>query len=554
MDTVAKKFILAAGLGLLVFTTGCFDTKEDFTINPDGSGKVVQECAFRAISLGNQNQDPETALTNAVREVLEQSRGVEAWRDVSYKLLDDGRFYFKGTAYFTNLSNLDIKNQTMLEFNWKKSANGRVLLTLRTNKSETHNGISFASQSRASGKLSPAELDKKIKRQRFEFQQSKPMLATMLGSMKQDVVFHLPGKVASHSNFTNDNAGHLEIKFSGAKLLAAMEKLVNDDQWCREHNGTGFSNMQQKPVMDAEINQLVFGQKAPVSATIETGTQPLFNYSAEVAKARKDYAKIKKQLAVGTSGDDSADDSPEISAAPAAGGLKNVKVVGVQLIRESDQKRDLRPFNFDAGYKISLLVDFPGAIQSVTDNTSLDAAIAGDGASLLPDSEWDRKVHFPKLAKDKTAALVEFKLKLPDSGVESLKELSGHVQYRVAGGTKEVDLGLEALKAGATGTNLDARIESIRDGWKKDGSQNMVLHLKATPNDIQSLYLVVNGQKTKLRQNGYGGGGGSYNITYESKQPFPPHGRLVAEIYDQIKTFDAPFKLQNLSLLGTPLK
>ena len=35
-----------------------------------------------------------------------------------------------------------------------------------------------------------------------------------------------------------------------------------------------------------------------------------------------------------------------------------------------------------------------------------------------------------------------------------------------------MDLGLGVLTAGATGTNLDARIESIKDGWQKNGWKN----------------------------------------------------------------------------------
>ena len=103
MKSIFRKITLSAGLGLLLVTSGCFDTTEDFTINPDGSGKVVHECTFQPVNLNlgnNDNQDPGVVLTNAIREVLENSKGVEAWRDVSFKTLDDGRTYFKGTAYF----------------------------------------------------------------------------------------------------------------------------------------------------------------------------------------------------------------------------------------------------------------------------------------------------------------------------------------------------------------------------------------------------------------------------------------------------------------------
>ena len=555
MNFIAKKITLSAGLGLLLLTGGCFDTKEDFTLNPDGSGKVVHECTFQPMNLSanGENEDAGKALTNAVREVLGQAKGVDAWRDVTFKTLDDGRIYFRGTAYFKDLSKLDIENQTMLKFDWKKSADGGALLTLRTNEETQAGGMKITRNKPAKPTkvLTPEEQAKKIKLERGQFQQAMPMLSGIMGNMKHAVVFHLPGKVVSSANFTNDAAGNLAINFDGAKMLAVMQKLVNDDAWCQAHSGTGFDDMQQKPVMDADMNQFIFGEKAPVSATVTSG-KPLFDYATAVAAAQAEYVQTKKALRVGSSISSSSDDAEEVTAAPATGGLKSVKVAGVRLVTGADNTRDLRPLNyFQNEYTVSLLVEFPGAVQSVTDKTVLAVATADDGTSLLPDSDWDRKVHFPNLARDKTAATLEFKLNLPGSGVKGLKELSGTVQYRVSGGTKEVDLGLDELKAGATGTNLDAEIKSIKEGWQKNGSQEMSLHLKTNPDDLKSVSLVVEGVRTALSQRGYGGGNGAYDFNYECKTNFPANGRIVAEVYDKVQTFEAPFKLENLTLLGT---
>jgi hypothetical protein len=554
--SISKKLALFACLGLLLLTSGCFDTTEDFTINPDGSGKVVHECTFQAFNLGDQKADPKEALLSAVREVIEHSKGVEAWRDVSFKTLDDGRLFFRGTAYFKNLSKLEIPNQTMLDFDWKKASDGSGILDLRTNKSAdseptvlsddgtTKITVGKKSQPASTGKLSPEELSKKIKEERAQFQQAKPMIAGIFGNMKQTVIFHLPGKIVSSSNFTKDPAGTLTIKFEGAKFIEVMEKLVNDDEWCRKNGGTGFDDAQQKPVMDDDLDQLVFGEKAPVRATIASDA-PLFNYAAEAAAAKLEFAKIEKQT--GT--------SVAASVSPAQGGsLKSVRVAGVRLIMESNQKRDLRPFNYDAEYSVALLVEFPGSIQSVTDESRLQVAVADDGTSLLPENDYNCKIHFPHLSTDKTAAMLEVRMQVPGAGVKGLKELSGRVNYTVSSGTKEVDLGIEDLKAGAAGTELGAKINSIDEGWKKDGSQILHLRLNTNPDGIKSLSLLVDGIKTPLRQNGYGGGGNSYEFNYESTDAFPAKGRLVAEVYDNIKAFEAPFKLENITLLGASMK
>ena len=84
--------------------SGCFDTKDQFTLNSDGSGKVIHESSFQSMNLTGDNDNSEASLKEAIAKVIEQAKGVEAWRDVMFKRLDDGRLYFKGTAYFKDLS------------------------------------------------------------------------------------------------------------------------------------------------------------------------------------------------------------------------------------------------------------------------------------------------------------------------------------------------------------------------------------------------------------------------------------------------------------------
>lgn len=299
-------------------------------------------------------------------------------------------------------------------------------------------------------------------------------------------------------------------------------------------------------MMDEELNAIVFGSKAPVRAQI-SGGQPLFNYATEVAAAKKEMEQIRKKLGVG---------SAAVTIAPPAkgGALKGVKVVGVRLVADLGRKdNEFRPFNYDPGYTVVLLVDFPGSILAVTDESTFETAVADDGTDLLPADQWQRKIHWPKLSSDKASALLEAELKLPAPSVKGLKELSGHLEYQVASATKEVDLGFPELKANTKGTEFGAQIKSIKDGWNKDGSQQMELKLNLKKESLKAVWLVGDGGKTELRQNGYSGGGNTYTFTYESKAAYPANGKLVAEVYDQVQMYETTFKLENISLLGTPL-
>ena len=536
---------LTAGLFALALLAGCFETKQEFTLNPDGSGKVVHESTFQNVTFSSKNETPEQQLKQAIGDVIKRTKGVDAWRDVSFKLLDDGRIQFKGTAYFKNLTALEFPNQTMLEFEWVNGGNGTGTLSLRNKKSNEPDGRVAAAKSMDLGKLSPEERARKIKEERAKFQQMKPMMAGVFGAMRHEVVFHLPGQPGESSNFTKDASGALALQFDGAKLLSAMDALMNDDAWLAKNAGN--LGGQEAPAMDERMSALMFGGKGPVRATVKGLASAAFDYDAEVAAAREEFAAVQQQLNPGP--------VTAVLAPPAQGGeLKSLKVMGVRLVREADESREIQPFGNGAGYTLSLLAELPGSVMAMTDECTLDKALADDGSDLLPESEFSRKIHFPKLTTEKSSVLFEVEMKLPASPVLGLREVSGHLQYKVAGPLKELELSFAKLAAGTKAKELGAEIESVKAGGDGDKAQTMELKLAIEPDTLKALYLEVGKTKTELKQRGYGGGNGTYTYTYESETGFPAKSRLVAEIYDQLQTFDVPFKLENITLLGEPAK
>jgi hypothetical protein len=81
----------------------------------------------------------------------------------------------------------------------------------------------------------------------------------------------------------------------------------------------------------------------------------------------------------------------------------------------------------------------------------------------------------------------------------------------------------------------------------------MELKLKLDPDNLKSAYLVVNGVKTEIKRSGYSSSGGITTFTFTSKTAFPETGAVVVELYDKVQTFDVPFQIKNLSLLGMPM-
>lgn len=517
---------VVAGCALLA---SCFETEQEFTLNPDGTGKMELNTVFPNVSLDGDTKRDDAALNEAVSGFLKEAEGIEAWKDVSYAWTDDGRIRFKGTGYFTDISEIDLQNIMFMGFSWEtEGANGTLTMSFE-NDEDDKEAKEISSD--------PAERAKEIKAERAQFQQSKPMMAGVLTGMKHSAVFNLPGKAGETVNLATAPDGRVGIKITGEKLISSMESLVNDDEWMAKNS----FDAQNGPDDTGAFMEKLFGNNAaPVARRVSMG-EPLFDYAKELAAARTEFAKLQEKF--GT------------RIGPAASGepFESLEVVGVRSVSEVDNKLGLRPFHQEAGYSLSVLGKFPGSVLSVTDESKVEKAVADDGSDLLPSSDFKRKFNFPQLSEDRSAVLFEINLRSPGDSVKSIREISGTFQYTVAKGTKEVDLGFTSLKAGESGKELGAEISEIKDGWKKDGTKEMDIKLALGVGELEQLILVDGRKRTVMEKRGHSSfGNGPTTFTFEAGKGLPENGTIIAVIYDGIETFDVPFKLENLTLMGAP--
>lgn len=519
-------FCLALGCLLL---NSCFEVEQEFTLNPDGTGKVRLDSVFPNISFNGDDEQTEEALKKAVSEFMKETKGVEVWRDVTYSWTDDGRVNFKGTGYFEDIKELELHNVGMMAFDWSADG-GKGTLTMDFKESEGGANEKVISKD-------PEERKKEIKMERQKFKQSKPMMTGFMTGLKHKAVFNLPGKSGATVNFTEEG-GKIGIEVTGEKLLAAMEKLVNDDEWLM----TNSFDAQEGPSDVEEMSETLFGHKGAVKADRTGLGKPLFDYAAEVAAARKDFEKLQEKFTVPI-------------APPATGeAMESLEIVGVRISQEVGKKIGLRPFNSEPGFSLSVLGKFPGSVLAVTEAV-MESAVADDGSDLLPEKEWDRKIHFPRLSEAKIDVMFEIDLEMPGPDVKSIRELSGNIQYTVSSGLKETDLGLPALKAGEKGKEFKAEIVEIKDGWKKDGSKQIEIKLALDSDTVKSLVLVDGAKRKELEKRGHSSfGSGSTTFTFESEDGFPENAKLLVVMHDGVKTFDVPFKLENISLQGKLIK
>jgi hypothetical protein len=532
-------------MALAVLVSGCVETKDAFTINPDGSGKVRHEALFAPTDLKEKSTTPpEEELKAAIRKELEKSEGIDAWTDVTFERQADGKIKFAGTAYFPALAKLKFHNNgfkaSTLVPRWTPAGNGRGVLELQSKEDEAKKEAAPEPVA-----LTEEELAAKLTAAKAQYEQMKPMMAAVVGSMKTELTFRLPGTVTEQTNFKRDDAGNLQIGYTGAQMLAVMDKMFADEARLRQMIKEGRNLMKDGPKDELLVNKELFGTAAPVRAVVSVSKAPLFDYAAEVAAARVQMPALFKS--VGT--------VPPVPVAPAGSGeIKSLTVGGIRWVKQTDETRDIRPFNWSSGYTVSLIAELPGAVLKVTEGL-LEKAVARDGTNLLPAREWDRKIHFPNLSKDKAAAVFEVNLGQLPEGVTGFQEIAGSLTYLVGSTTKTVELGFASLVPEAVGKELDARIQEIKPSRFQKDKVELELKLACPREMVKEVVLRdADGKILDTEIGGYSDMNKQVKLTLRVPGAVPGNGSIAINLYDDLKEFTAPFQLRNIDLLGNPAK
>jgi hypothetical protein len=537
-----RRYVTPILLGMALLVCGCFETKETYYLNPDGTGKVDIDASFQSMNmrLDGGQQNSEQQMKEAVREILVESSGIDVWKTVSHKRLDDGRISFKGTAYFRDLAKVEFKNLGKSKMSFVKRKDGKLELTIDPQEKKEKKPAGEEAE-----KLTDEQVTAKVKAERAKYQQARNFMSGFLSSMRTEKIFHLPGAVAEVNNLRKDETDALHFVLEGKKMLEVMDKIMADDEWMKQEILEGRDVAKEGPSFDDRVNEMVFGAKGPVRAVAAAGGRPLFDYAAEVKAAGPAYKKLLNSLG----------GAPPVPVTPAVGGgLKGVGVAGVRLVRLEDNERGLRAFNWTRGYTLSLVAEFPGTVVRA-ENGMVEKAVADNGEDLLPEDRWRRKTGFMNLSKDKTAVIFDVNMKVPGEGVKGIKELSGSFEYLVAEGSEETDLGISEFKKGAKGNRLGASITELEDSKWEEGSQQITVRFGLARHAVKSVvFYGADGTKLKTTTAGSSSSRNTCSLSYALKGAFPARGRIVAEIQKGLKRFKVPFRLENISLLGRAMK
>ncbi len=283
-----------------VLAAGCLETKQDVTLNPDQSGKarveiVMSDMPF-SMTPDQDPPDPEVKAKQFVKSVLEGSKGVETWSDVSYERTEDNRTRFVGTAYFRNFTDMQLSAGKMEGVTLAKTEDGGMVLRLEPQQPgpEPAGGPS-AKPETPRPPMSDEEIQQRLQAERAKWQQMKPMMAMTIGKMKVEAVFRLPGKLTEVRGFEKTADGGVRFVFDGARVLEVIDKLMTDDAYVRKHMLAGKGGLGQPPLDDEALKQL-FGTSGPLVAKAAAPLKAPFDYAAEVQAAKAAYPGMIKRL------------------------------------------------------------------------------------------------------------------------------------------------------------------------------------------------------------------------------------------------------------------
>ncbi|HZE97957.1 MAG TPA: hypothetical protein VE981_13090 [Planctomycetota bacterium] len=532
-----RRLTAALSVVFAVALAGCLDLDEEYSLNPDGSGKVKIKCALAPMRFSAGKKSPEELLKSDVRETLEKCEGVDAWTDVSAVQRDDGKIAFSGTAYFKDFSRLRL-NILGMSSSMSKTAVVREGDAMTVTVTPEQRGEAPAEPA----KLTEEQIQGKIQEERRKYLQSRPMIETFLKEAKIATRFNLPGAIGEMNNFKKTGDRGIELRLDGAAFLAAVDGLMKDDAFLRRSVESGRDLDKAGPPMDDQLMEKLFGQKGAIRAATKGALAPLFDYEAEAGKAREGMPELIAKYGA----------APVAVAPPAGAAFKSVQVAGVQWVHAADEERGISPFSKGKpSFSVAITAELGGSALAVKSGKLLKA-VSDDGQDLLPKGDFEREISFPRLSEDKTAITFDVALALPGPKAAGLKELSGTLTYLVADKTIDVDLGIAAFTKGAKGKAHDAEIEKAESG---DDSAELAIKIALGLDAISSIefYDEAGAKLTAVRQ-GYSSSGDESTIEFAIRGKLPKKGRIVAKLWDAPKTYEATFTVSNVDLLGRPKK
>lgn len=285
---------------------GCgIQCKTKYIVNPDMTAKCVLEeregldVAVITSTYGGNNSTgggtdifssmggkdttmPSThdILLGFVSKIL-SNKGVETWKDISFGMIGKDTVYFKGTAYFKDISvaGFSAVDSDMHIF---KNDKGQMVIEMKQSKKDT-------------ALTSTGSMYKNMFKGGTYYYTMHYYMAMFFKDFNLSMTYQVPGKIVSCSNFTKINDYTAEFAFNGRSMISSLDTLMqNTDMMSKVYSSPSGTNAL------ANSSSFLFGEGKPIQIIYESGNKPQFDFAKEVAEAKKQYADFRRKSGLET--------------------------------------------------------------------------------------------------------------------------------------------------------------------------------------------------------------------------------------------------------------
>ncbi|MCH2175886.1 MAG: hypothetical protein MK193_09185 [Lentisphaeria bacterium] len=521
MNKIVTSFILVGALLL----SSCIEQKDQYLLNPDGSGKV-QVTITRGLPMNfqfgdSEEKSPEEDLKAFANKVLSESQGIDAWTKVSYKFLDDGRAQFKGVAYFKDLSQVQFAEGIQTSLSYVKK-NGKVNIKIQDTDDEDEETEDQVQ----------TPLEAKI-----AYQQSIPMLRAMLTGFKWKVNMKVSGKIDEVSGFKS-RGNQVAVELKGEEVLEQFDEAMKDPKKMEE-----LLNLQESGQSQDSIGNITRFMDEPLALTFTPG-EVLFDYNKEIQQAKQGYGKMIKNLKLDAS-------SVATTAAPVAEKEEKAPSSGFKIAATSFQLQKTM-YQPNKSYKLTLTATLDDEINQGGKGELLEAKTS-KGKNILPKQKWDREIHHLSVDhQDKNKVSFDVKLDLPDSSQDRLEVVRGNIKYMTAGGTKDVPIGTVSTQKGSKWGKYEIEISSNEKSQWQKGYYSIQLKCSIPQSEFKEFkFETLDGSPIKLNQNGSGTSNNTItSLGFSKKGKFPDKIKVTVVTFDGIVEKTVPFEIKNVPVTG----
>jgi hypothetical protein len=127
----------------------------------------------------------------------------------------------------------------------------------------------------------------------------KPMMEGMMKDSRVKTTVILPAPLESVSIYTKTAANTVELAVDGKKFIEAMDKVIADDDFMGKQLKEGRDFMSEGPAGAGVFLEKMFGKKDPPRVVTKGAGAAKFDFSAEVAEAKRGEEALHKELGIG---------------------------------------------------------------------------------------------------------------------------------------------------------------------------------------------------------------------------------------------------------------